>query len=78
MSFESTLINKMCKKQIGIYLDKEIIEQLTIASEKVGKKPSVLISEIITDLVNNADFQKKIAKKEKKILMARLKNLEDL
>lgn len=68
----------MCKKQIGIYLDKEIIEQLTIASEKVGKKPSVLISEIITDLVNHADFQKKIAKKEKKILMARLKNLEEL
>ena len=68
----------MCKKQIGVYLNTEIIEQLTIASEKIGKKPSVLISEIISDYVNHSDFQKKIAKKEKRILMARLKNLENL
>lgn len=65
------------KKQIGIYLEDKIIEELNIASQKIGKKSSVLVSEIITEIVETPDFQKKIASKEKKLLMEKLKNLEE-
>lgn len=66
------------KKQIAIYLDKKTIDKLESTSTKFRRKLSVLASEIVTDYVKHADFEKTITLKEKNRLKKRLKDLENL